>query len=261
MNIKKSTSNNHGNSRFVAHRGFTEKYPENTLLAIQSAIDVGAQFVEVDIQLSKDLQPVLFHDRDLVRLCNQKQSIHNYTLKEIQEFSNFSPDRFGDKYKGEAIPTLKTLVSLIKKYPEVIIFIELKRISIEQFNVDEMLKAVLPTVDSIINQCVFISYSLECIEAIRQQTSFSVGVVIDSWETAKTTEIKRLEKINPEYFFCDIESLPSTGTLSLLNCKLAVYECTDLQQAALVLQQGVELVETFDIKKMLANFKPVNESK
>ena len=49
----------------VAHRGYALHYPENTLIGIEAAIRAGARYVEVDVQLSADKVPVLFHDRTL----------------------------------------------------------------------------------------------------------------------------------------------------------------------------------------------------
>ena len=53
----------------VAHRGYTRHYPENTLIGIEAAIQAGARYVEVDVQLAADKTPILFHDRNLKRVC------------------------------------------------------------------------------------------------------------------------------------------------------------------------------------------------
>ncbi|MGF1546037.1 MAG: glycerophosphodiester phosphodiesterase family protein, partial [Thiotrichales bacterium] len=53
----------------VAHRGYALRYPENTLPAIEAALAAGARYVEIDVQLSADQVPVLFHDRSLMRMC------------------------------------------------------------------------------------------------------------------------------------------------------------------------------------------------
>ena len=90
--------NSNAAEHLVAHRGYTQYFPENTLLAIQGALDVGAKFIEIDIQLSADKHPMLFHDRDLMRLCQEKGTIHDYELAQLKTFSNHSPDRFEMKF-------------------------------------------------------------------------------------------------------------------------------------------------------------------
>ena len=241
---------NNVNELLVAHRGFSTQYPENTMAAINGAINANAKYIEIDIQLTKDKQAVLFHDRDLERLCEKPKSIHDYTLDQLNAFSSFSPDRFKSKFKGERIPSLNEVVELFKKHPSVILFVELKRISIDVFSMDDILNAVIPLISPIKKQCVFISFSLDIIERIRQQTNNPVGAVIDDWNEAVTTQFDKLKKINPEYFFCDITLLPQDKKLKLLNSKIVVYECTDYLEAIAVLKQGVDMVETFDIKSM-----------
>lgn len=69
---------------FIAHRGYAAAYPENTLIALDAARQAGAKYIEVDIQLSADGIPVLFHDRDLQRLCQQTGAIHDYTFSQLE---------------------------------------------------------------------------------------------------------------------------------------------------------------------------------
>lgn len=236
---------------FIAHRGYSAGYPENTLPAIQAAIDAGAQFIEIDIQLTKDQQVVVFHDRDLQRLCQQPGTIYQYNRKDIADFSNFAPERFGEKFKGTAIPLLSEVVGLIHANPYITLFVEFKRISIEHFGAQTMLDIVLPELETISKQCVVISFSLDLLDLVRSKTTYPLGAVIDDWADAKTQQLSCLQKLMPEYFFCDIDTLPKDKKLSMLDSKIAVYECTDPLRAKQVLEQGVNFVETFDIKKML----------
>ena len=55
-------------TRAAAHRGDSSKYLENTLPAIASAIDAGADLVEVDVRVTKDGQVILLHDASLLRI-------------------------------------------------------------------------------------------------------------------------------------------------------------------------------------------------
>ena len=58
----------------IAHRGFSSRYPENTLLAFERALDLGADGAEFDVQLSKDGVPVVFHDESLQRITETRVS-------------------------------------------------------------------------------------------------------------------------------------------------------------------------------------------
>src|SRR5690349_22032690 len=60
----------------VAHRGWAAKFPENTVPAVAAALEAGATWAEVDVQLSSDGRPVLFHDRTLERMCGAAGAVH-----------------------------------------------------------------------------------------------------------------------------------------------------------------------------------------
>lgn len=69
-----------------AHRGASEYYPENTMLAFQEGIRMGANGIETDVQRTKDGVLVLFHDNALDRVTGEKGRICDYTYEELQNF-------------------------------------------------------------------------------------------------------------------------------------------------------------------------------
>lgn len=102
----------------IAHRGLHSKdktIPENSLAAFTAAIDAGYG-IELDIQLSKDNEVVVFHDDDLRRVCGVAGRVDSYTLAELKAFRLFGT--------GQAIPTLKEVLALVNQ--QVPLVIELK---------------------------------------------------------------------------------------------------------------------------------------
>ncbi len=66
----------------VAHRGFQKKYPENTLVAFQAAMDAGVPMIELDVTLCRDRKPVVIHDATLERTTNgQVKMVHEAGLR------------------------------------------------------------------------------------------------------------------------------------------------------------------------------------
>jgi glycerophosphoryl diester phosphodiesterase len=61
----------------IAHRGFSARYPENTLPAIHAAIHAGADMVEIDIQQTADNQLVVFHDDRLDRIYHRRLRVRD----------------------------------------------------------------------------------------------------------------------------------------------------------------------------------------
>lgn len=94
-------------SRHYAHRGLFNNdsdAPENSLKAFQKAVDYGYG-IELDVQLSKDGIPVVFHDASLKRMCGIDGHVWNYTLKELQTM------KLG--ISGQTIPTFQQVLAQI----------------------------------------------------------------------------------------------------------------------------------------------------
>lgn len=69
----------------VAHRCGTDQYPELTLDAARHSLEVGADYVEMDIRFTKDGVPVISHDKDGVKLFGTTKNVCDLTLKEFQK--------------------------------------------------------------------------------------------------------------------------------------------------------------------------------
>jgi glycerophosphoryl diester phosphodiesterase len=102
----------------IAHRGASAAVPENTCLAVTTAIDLGADMVEVDVQLTADAHPVIFHDwhcgrvarsRTLSRRKLASLDVANTSLRDLQGLDvGLWKAR---KYIGLSIPTLAELLA------------------------------------------------------------------------------------------------------------------------------------------------------
>ena len=69
-----------------AHRGFSGKYPENTLLAFEKAIEAGAEGMEFDVQLTKDGELVIIHDETIDRTSNGSGRVKDFTYEELLQY-------------------------------------------------------------------------------------------------------------------------------------------------------------------------------
>lgn len=88
----------------IAHRGDVVNAPENTLPAFHSALDMGADGIELDVRLTKDERLVVFHDRCLDRTSSGSGPVNHRTLDEVRQMDAGS--WFGPRFKGEHPPTL-----------------------------------------------------------------------------------------------------------------------------------------------------------
>ncbi|HEB59113.1 MAG TPA: glycerophosphodiester phosphodiesterase [Gammaproteobacteria bacterium] len=236
-------------SRLVAHRGYRACYPENTLIAYEAAVARGAHFVELDVQLSRDAVPVLYHDRTLYRVSRQQGAIHQYTLAELSHFRAFEYDRFGYRFAQNPICTLADFVTFLAQHPHVTAFVEMKRVMVERFGADVAAAKVLATIAPVAGQCVIISYDLDILLAVRERGWERIGAVVDHWRERRNA---RLRTLRPQYLFCDEASLPRRGRLHFDDAQLAVFQTSDPARARTLFRRGIALVETDDIGGMIA---------
>ncbi|MBT6093723.1 MAG: glycerophosphoryl diester phosphodiesterase [Rhodospirillaceae bacterium] len=97
--------------RVIGHRGAAGHAPENTLVSIQKAFDLGARWVEVDVKLSSDGVPILMHDDRLERTTNGSGLAAEASLAELERLD--AGRWFGAEFAGAHIPTLAELVGLL----------------------------------------------------------------------------------------------------------------------------------------------------
>ena len=99
-----STPTRHA-TQVTAHRGDSARFRENTVAAIRSAIEAGADFVEIDVRVSRDGHVVVLHDATLLRLWGLDRAVEESDLDEIQRLGS------GD----ERIPLLSEVLELFRE--------------------------------------------------------------------------------------------------------------------------------------------------
>ncbi|HOM58141.1 MAG TPA: glycerophosphodiester phosphodiesterase family protein [Candidatus Latescibacteria bacterium] len=95
----------------VAHRGFSGRYPENTMAAFKAAVALGVDVIEIDVHLSRDGHVVIMHDAKLDRTTDGKGPIAEHTLAEIKRVDAGS--KKGAQFAGERVPTFAEMLAEI----------------------------------------------------------------------------------------------------------------------------------------------------
>lgn len=110
-------------TKVFAHRGFSGRYPENTMLAFEKACEAGADGIELDVQLTKDGEIVIIHDESVLRTTGVEGSVSGFTLEEIKKLDA------SYIYRGQQgvnpIPTLREYFEMVKD-KDIVTNIELK---------------------------------------------------------------------------------------------------------------------------------------
>ncbi len=110
-----------------AHRGGAKLAPENTIPAFDNGMALGADGLELDVQLSSDDVPVVIHDKTLDRTTNETGPVHARTVDQLARvdaghaFTRDGAHSF--RGQGIGIPTLETV---LRRYPATRVIIEMK---------------------------------------------------------------------------------------------------------------------------------------
>jgi glycerophosphoryl diester phosphodiesterase len=158
----------------IAHRGASGYAPENTLAAFRKAVQLGASFVETDLQLSRDARFVAIHDSALERTTNGKGAVQEFTLAELRKLDAGS--WFGSDFIHEKIPTLDEILALSKKL-DVVFYLEMKPAG--TWGGEHSLVAALRSSGEI-HRAVVISFDPAILEAVRRlEPTLMTGLLYD----------------------------------------------------------------------------------
>ena len=107
------------NVEIIAHRGAAGAAPENTIAAIRKAIEDKADWVEIDVQETKDGEIVVIHDSDFMKISKVPTKVWEGTLEELRKIDIGS--WFDPKFSSERIPTLEEVLLEAKGKAKVLI--------------------------------------------------------------------------------------------------------------------------------------------
>jgi glycerophosphoryl diester phosphodiesterase len=148
--------------QITAHRGYSLDVPENTIPAIEKAIEEKADYIEVDVRSTKDGELVLLHDASLRRTTGLNQMIWDVTYNEIKELDAGSWLR--EDYANVKIPTLREIFEFTKG--EAMLNIDLKHGG-DKNNVVKILVDLIHEYN-MEWQCIVTSTNLEYLEGIKR---------------------------------------------------------------------------------------------
>ena len=214
--------------KLVAHRGYAGRFPENTLEALQEAVNMGVNYVEFDVQFTGDGTPVMLHDSTLDRTHNNSSSIFNLKSEDLKNHSGLS--------------SVEEVVVWLKANPEVIAFVELKAESIEQFCIEFCVKKLAEVCAPAISRCVFISFDGPSCGLAKPAGFEKMGWVLPRYDHIT---LKVAQGLNPDYLFCDAEYLPNgLEKLHAGSWEYAIYEVIDTDVASKLSHMGAGFIES-----------------
>jgi len=229
----------------VAHRGYAKKYPENTLISISAAFDMGACFVEIDIQCLNDGTVVIYHDDNMLRVSSVDKNIMTLSKDEISKYSASEQSRFGEKFINNKITFLIEMVPVLQKYKKGKLLVELKEESLSQFGISTVVDNVYKDLESVWDQIIIISYNLESLKYARKKYNCNVAWVLTNWDQYSH---ELANEFKPEMIITNYKKINfKTNGLWHGPWQWVAYEVTDSEHALELSEKGVDLIESMDI--------------
>jgi len=167
-------------TRVIAHRGASGSAPENTVIAMRKAQELGATWVEFDVMLAGCGKVIVMHDDNLERTSGLNRLVVDTTFEEMQQLdvgSWFSP-----QFKGEKIPSFRQLIGYLKDL-SMEINIEIKPVvGKEHETVDRLLEVLFEVWPIESRPPLLSSQDIEVLRSLRKQApQLDVSCVIHSW--------------------------------------------------------------------------------
>lgn len=234
---------------WVAHRGNCESHIENTLQSIQSAIQCGINHIEIDVQFTKEGFPIVFHDGNLKRLLNINKPVAHVSYEDIKAL----PLKNSNHQSNIAynIPSLAQVVSLIKEYPNVTLYVEIKNINFIDNSYKNVFNIVNKCIAPIKKQAIIIGFSYRFLRVVRNNSTLPIAYVLPVW---KNYSAKMLSKLTPEFIFADIDIIPSEEDFHSKKETWIVYETSRIEQVYKLMEQGIYGFESFTPNKLKKQF-------
>lgn len=233
----------------IAHRGYSARAPENTLAAVEAALQAGADAIEWDVHVAACGTPVLFHDVALGRTSNGVGPVRRRTLAQLQALdagSWFSPE-----FRGERIPSLEQALDRVKGrvgrvYTEVKGYRELE-------DLDRMVRIVRDA--DLLYDTVFISMDWGVLERIAgQDETVGIGYIVE--ERARFEEAVDRASRSPRSLV-DLDHRLVLAEPDLVarareqDVEVAVWTVDDVGEARRLVDAGVTRLTTNEVERLL----------
>ncbi len=221
----------------IGHRGAAGYAPENTLASIRKAADIGIQWVEFDVRLTRDGQPILLHDETLQRTTDGHGNVSAMDFSELQGLD--AGQWFGPNFSGESIPSLSETLKLLAQL-NVGANVEIKSIVGREVETGHSVASqLLKEWPGDLTPPLISSFSREVLAAAKEEApsisrALIVGQIPNDWRDD-------LEQYGCEGLHCNHKHLTRDGAEQIIKAgySLRAYTVNDNKRAQSLFDWGV----------------------
>lgn len=239
------TGKNRADILTIAHRGASAYFPENTMSAFEGAVAQQADMIELDVQLSKDGVPVVFHDDFLKRHSNGRGRVRNFRLSELKALDVGS--WFNKKFSDQSIPTLEEVLDFASG--TIALNIEIKPISVTnqlEGGVEEKVEKLVKKY-GMQHHVLFSSFDYRVARRFKKlDQSLFVGLLFNKKKSAQKRPSQLIEQFGADAFHCSYRELTAMRLQDLKkhNIPILVYTIDGRRRMQKLIKVGVHGIFT-----------------
>ena len=188
----------------IGHRGACAYYPENTMVSFQAASRMNADFLELDVQLTKDGIPVVIHDFTVKRTTNGKGNVSNLLYENIKQLDAGS--WFSREFTGERIPRLEEVLEFAQN--NINLNIEIKANPKSKPGETEAKTLDLVRKYDMVSRVLFSSFNMNSLITLHSiEPNVFMGLLFENSWKKKINPITIMEDLNANSFHCSKSSV------------------------------------------------------
>lgn len=209
----------------IAHRGASAFCPENTMAAFRKAVEMKADMIELDVLLSKDNIPVVFHDEKLDSKTNGKGLLANHTFSELRALDAGS--WFDSKFSNEIIPSLREVLEYTKN--RMLVNIEIKAEAVsdsEEGGVEELVLNLVDELD-MKDQVLISSFDYRVLDRIKKKKgTVKVAMLYNEKQSYGRDPLSLIKRYNVDAFNLSAKELSENWIKQLNDSKTPFFVYT-----------------------------------
>ncbi|WP_315906025.1 glycerophosphodiester phosphodiesterase [Priestia koreensis] len=225
-----------------AHRGYSGRYPENTMAAFKAAYETDAQGIELDVQLTKDGEVVIIHDEKIDRTTNGTGYVKDYTYEELSKFDAGS--WFDPSFTNERIPRLESFLKWVTEQDKpMMINLELKTDLFDYQGIEQKV-LTLNEKAGLKQRIIISSFNFDTLKRVRElDKDIAIGVLFEGIDEEK---IGQARSIHAEALHCDQSfALSKSGVEAIeQGLNLRVYTVNNHEDFGPLQTANVQIVMT-----------------
>lgn len=227
--------------RIFAHRGYSGKYPENTMLAFEGALKLSVNGIELDVHKTKDGKLAAIHDESIDRTFLGNGLVKDYDLRDLKKLEN-RDEKFRENIDS-IIGTLEEVILLVSFKDDFVLNIELKTDIIHYNGIEEDVLEMLDSYDMIENTIIssFNHESLKICKKINKNIKTAVLYSEPIEDIVNYAKELGVYAIHPDYKLVDKSLIKKCHENNILVNAYTVNEKEDIER---LIEEGIDGIIT-----------------